>query len=352
MSVANNMMKMKNKLSMIAGTLISGVFLAAASVSAHAATDLVVYTTWETDDLSNFKKAFEEDNPDINIEWVRDSTGVIAARLMAEKDRPQADAAWGIAITTMARLADEDLLEPYKPDNFDNLDEKFRDNAESPRWFGNTAWTTAIIFNEREAERLGLEKPTSWKDLIDPAYKGQIVMPHPASSGTGYFYNSAWLQLFGEEEGWEYMDALHENIDRYMHSGSAPGVTAARGDYAIGLSFEVRGARLKQDGAPIDIILPDEGLGWDMQTFGIIKGTDKLDAAKRLADWAASEKAMKMYGSVRSITAMPGTAAPIEHLPENISDLIIEQDFSWSAKERNNILDEWENRYGYKADSK
>lgn len=89
-----------------------------------------------------------------------------------------------------------------------------------------------------------------------------------------------------------------------------------------------------------------------MQTFGIIKGTDKLEAAKRLADWAASEKAMKMYGSVRSITAMPGTAAPIEYLPENISDLVIEQDFSWSANERSNILDEWENRYGYKADEK
>lgn len=240
MLVLNNVFNIKSKFPVIAGALISGVFFATTSVTAQAATDLVVYTTWETDDLSSFKKAFEEDNPDINIEWVRDSTGVIAARLMAEKDRPQADAAWGIAITTMARLADEDLLEPYKPDNFDNLDPKFRDNAEDPRWFGNTAWTTAIVFNEIEAERLGIEKPTSWMDLLDPAYKGQIVMPHPASSGTGYFYNAAWLQLLGEEEGWEYMDALHENVDRYMHSGSAPGVAAARGDYAVGLSFEVR----------------------------------------------------------------------------------------------------------------
>ncbi|MDI7066119.1 ABC transporter substrate-binding protein, partial [Klebsiella pneumoniae] len=65
-------------------------------------------------------------------------------------------------------------------------------------------------------------KPQSWQDLTKPVYKGKIVMADPASSGTGYFDVTAWLQLFGEQGGWQFMDALDKNIAQYNHSGSAP----------------------------------------------------------------------------------------------------------------------------------
>ncbi len=91
-------------------------------------------------------------------------------------------------------------------------------------------------------------------------YAGKIVMPNPASSGTGFLDVSAWLQIFGEEKGWAYMDALHKNIGSYTHSGSKPCNMAAAGEFPIGVSFDYRAAKLKADGAPVEAVFPSEGL--------------------------------------------------------------------------------------------
>lgn len=329
-------------------------FLAALSLAlplaAAANVELTVYTAYENDDLKAYKAAFEKDNPGITINWVRDSTGVVTSKLIAEKENPRADVVWGLAVTSLLVLEDLDLLMPYAPKGLEKLSRNFRDPAATPKWLGNSGWICAIIFNEAEARKKSAPKPATWKDLANPAYKGQIVMSHPASSGTGFMYVSAWLQLYGEAEGWKFMDALHQNVARYMHSGSAPAAVAAKGEYMIGLGFDVRGSRLKEEGAPIDVIMPKDGLGWDMNAMAIIKGTKKAAAAQRLMDWGVSETANRLYGSTRAIAAIPGYAKPLPHLEKNIDDRIMKQDFAWAAKNRARILAEWERRYGAKAD--
>ena len=90
-----------------------------------------------------------------------------------------------------------------------------------------------------------LKPPTAWKDLLDAAYKGKVVMPHPASSGTGYLTVGAWIQLMGEAQAWTFMDGLHQNIAVYTHSGSAPCVQAARGERVAGIALDMRGASEK-----------------------------------------------------------------------------------------------------------
>ena len=346
-------MKRTNRLSWLRG-ILACVALSALGAPGWvgAKTDLTVYTAYENDDLKAYKAAFEKDNPDITINWVRDSTGVVTAKLIAEKENPRADAVWGLAVTSLLVLEDMDLLLPYAPKGLEKLSPKFRDTDVPPRWVGNSGWICAIIFNEVEAKKKNAPKPATWKDLTNPAYKGQIVMSHPASSGTGFMYVSAWLQLYGEEEGWKFMDALHQNVARYMHSGSAPAAVAAKGEYVIGLGFDVRGSRLKEEGAPIAVIMPSDGLGWDMNAMAIIKGTKKADAARKLVDWGTSETANKLYGSTRAIAAIPGYAQPLPHLEKNMDDRIMKQDFSWAAKNRARILAEWEKRYGSKSDPK
>ncbi|MCC6867747.1 MAG: putative 2-aminoethylphosphonate ABC transporter substrate-binding protein [Burkholderiales bacterium] len=323
-----------------------------APLPASAATELTVYTAYENDDLKAYKAAFEKDNPDITINWVRDSTGVITAKLIAEKENPRADAVWGLAVTSLLVLEDYDLLLAYAPKGLEKISAKFRDPANPPRWLGNSGWVCAIIFNEAEAKKKSMPKPVTWKDLANPAYKGQIVMSHPASSGTGFMYVSAWLQLYGEDEGWKFMDALHQNVARYMHSGSAPASVAAKGEYAIGLGFDVRGSRLKEEGAPIDVIMPRDGLCWEMNAMGIVKGAKKTDAARKLMEWGISENAVRLYGSTRAVAAIPGYAKPLAFLPKDMEELIMKQDFAWAAKNRTRILAEWEKRYGSKADPK
>jgi iron(III) transport system substrate-binding protein len=341
-------------------SLLKSVLAAVMAVGATAAlaqkTQLLVYTALETDQLKAYEQGFYKVHPEIEIKWVRDSTGVITAKLLAEKANPQADAVMGVAATSLALLDKNGMLEPYAPLNLDAIMSQYRDKKKVPAWWGMDVWGATICFNTVEAQKKNIPKPETWKDLTKPVYKGQIVMPNPASSGTGYFDVTAWLTLFGDEAGkgggWKFMDALHENIGQYTHSGSKPCNMAASGEYVLGISFEYRANANKAKGAPIDLVFPKEGLGWDLEAFGIHKGTKKLDAVKKLADWASSKDAMMLYGKNFAITAQPGVAAPLANVPKDYEARLVKLDFGWAAAERERILAEWTKRYDGKSEKR
>ncbi len=326
---------------------VSAVFSLQASA---AATQLTVYTALEAEQLKSYKQAFEKANPDIEIKWVRDSTGIITAKLLAEKDRPQADAVWGLAASSLAILDHNGMLEAYAPKDLDKIAGNYRDAANPPAWVGMDVWAATLCFNTIEAEKQGLSKPVSWQDLTKPEYKGKIVMPNPASSGTGFLDVSAWLQTFGEPQGWAYMDALHENIGQYVHSGSKPCKLAAAGEFPIGISFEYPAVQLKRQGAPLDIVLPKEGLGWEIEATAVIKGSPKADAARRLADFSASPAAMQLYKENFAVLAAPGIAKPQTELPADYEQRLINNDFAWASQNRDQILAEWRKRYDGKSE--
>src|SRR5512138_2710826 len=93
---------------------------------APAKTTLTVYTAIEADDLKKYAARFNEDHPDIEIKWVRDSTGIVTAKLLAEKANPQADVVWGLAATSLLVLKPEGMLVPYAPKGLERLDAQFR----------------------------------------------------------------------------------------------------------------------------------------------------------------------------------------------------------------------------------
>ena len=336
------------QLKKLALAAVAGLFVANNAMAA----ELTVYTAVEAEDLKRYAEEFNKAHPDIQINWVRDSTGIITAKLLAEKNNPQADVIWGLAATSLLLMKSEGMLEPYAPKGVEKLDKKFVDKSNPPTWTGMDAWVASVCFNTVEAEKLGLKAPTSWKDLTKPEYKGHVIMPNPNSSGTGFLDVSSWLQMYGEEKGWQFMDGLHQNISRYTHSGSKPCKLAAAGETPIGISFAFRGAKLKKKGAPLDLIFPQEGLGWDMEAASIVKGSDNMDAAKKLLDFSISRTANELYNKGYAVVAMPGVAKPVEHFPANPEALMINNDFSWAANNRKAILKEWQQRYDSKSDPK
>lgn len=323
-----------------------------ASVAAIAwaqKTTLVVYTALETDQIKAYQEGFNKVNPDIEITWVRDSTGVITTKLLAEKNNPKADVVMGLAATSMAIFDTEGMLIPYAPAGLSRIASQYRDSKNPPAWVGMDVWGATICFNTVEAAKRNIPKPETWKDLTKPVYKGQIVMPHPASSGTGYFDVTAWLQIYGEAEGWKFMDGLHENVAQYMHSGSRPCATAANGEYALGISFEYRANREKAQGKPIDLVFPKEGLGWDLEASGIHKGTKNLAAAQKLLDWSITDAAMALYAKNFAIVAIPSLSQPLPNVPADYASRLVKNDFAWASKNRDKILAEWSKRYESKA---
>lgn len=338
---------------MLRGAAASALVLLAAGAmdraDAQGKTRLTVYTALENDQLQPFKAAIEAAVPGVEVAWVRDSTGVITARFLAEKDNPRADIVMGLAATSIIVFEKDGLLETYKPAGADALKPAFRDAAEPYTWTGMDGYLGVICYNTVEAGKAGAAMPKTWKDLLDAKYKDKLVMPHPASSGTGYLMVGAWLQMMGEAEGWKFMDALHQNISVYTHSGSAPCVQAARGERVAGIALDMRGASEKTKGAPLEVIIPTEGTGWEMEAAAIVKGTKNLELAKKVLDWVASKGANELYAQTYAVVALPGAEKLPPNYPADAEKKLIKNDFGWMAANRAKILAEWTKRYDSKA---
>lgn len=316
---------------------------------AQQKTKLTVYTALENDQLGPFKQAIEKAVPEVEISWVRDSTGVITARFLAEKDNPRADMVLGLAASSLLMFETAGLLEEYKPKGVEELKEIFRDPKAPYTYTGMDAYLGVVCYNTAEGAKVDTTAPSSWQDLLKPAFKGKIVMPHPASSGTGYLMVAGWLQGMGEEAGWKFMDGLHENIAAYLHSGSAPCVQAAKGERVVGLALDMRGASEKTKGAPLEVVIPKEGTGWEMEAIAIVKGTKNLEAAKKVADWGATKGASELYSKSYAIVAYPGVDNTPPNYPANAEKGMIKNDLGWMAANRDRVLAEWSRRYESKA---
>lgn len=307
-------------------------------------TKLTIYTALENDQLVPFKAGIERAVPEVEVVWVRDSTGVITARFLAEKDNPRADMVMGLAASSLLLFEKQGLLATYEPKGADALKPAFRDSIGPYSWTGTDASIGVVCFNTAEAEKDGVKTPVRWADLLVPALKGKVVMPHPASSGTGYLLVAGWLQGMGEEAGWAYMDKLHENIAAYLHSGSAPCVQAARGERTAGLSLDMRGASEKTKGAPLAVVVPADGTGWDEEAYAIVGTTKHLDLARKVADWGTTKAANELYAKSYAVVAYPGVA--------NAEAAMIKNDLGWMADNRERVLAEWSRRYEAKAAKK
>ncbi|MDY6875432.1 MAG: putative 2-aminoethylphosphonate ABC transporter substrate-binding protein [Chloroflexota bacterium] len=311
---------------------------------------LVIYTAKENEEIEEYLPVAEAALPDLELEVLRLSTGDLTARLLAEKDNPQADVIWGTAATSMIIFNNEGMLEPYAPEGVESILPQFKDTESPPAWVGVDAYLTAFCFNTVVAEEHGLPMPTSWEDLLDPVYEGHIVMPNPASSGTGFMFVSSVLQGLGEEAGWEYLSELDNNMAIYTKSGSKPCKLAGAGEYAIGVSFAFVGARLKKDGAPIEFILPAEGSGYEIEANALLKGANNPEGGKRFLDWAASDEALDMYAKYFAVVAKPGFPAP-EGMPADTADRLFPMSFQWSSDNRDAVLEKWTGMFAEKTES-
>lgn len=314
--------------------------------------EITVYTALEDEQVTEYLAKFNETYPDITVNVVRESTGIITARLIAEKDNPQADVVWGTAASSMMVLDDMGALRAYEPEGCDRILPQFKSDKEVPTWVGIDAWETAFTVNTEELKKLGVDEITSFDDLLDPKLKGHIVMSNPNSSGTGFLTVSAILQMNGKDsqDGWDYLDQLHENIAQYVHSGSKPAKMAAAGECAVGISFGYAGLSQKADGAPVEVVFPEEGSGWDLEANALMEKDEINPAAYTFLDWAISDEAMELYKVNYPIITIETTGG-YEGYEGDPLDQLIDNDFSWAASNREDILTTWMEKYDSKSEA-
>lgn len=307
------------------------------SMDVLAKEKILVYTAIEPEWLPVYKKAFEEVNPDIEVTYVRASAGPISARLLAEKDNPQADAVLGLSAIALENLRKKGLLEAYRPANAEKINPKM--HAKDYSWFGMNAWGGSICVNTDLLQKKGIPVPNSWKDLTKPIYKGQIVMPSPLASSTGYMFFLGWIQGFGEKEGWDYFEKLHENILFYASSGARPAAMVAQGEIPVGLSSDAFMKPFLKYKIPVTTVEPEEGIAWDAEGSAMPKGSPHPELAKKFLDFCASEAVGKIAADFSGIAALEDYSTAHG---QKIADRFLPLDFDRAAREKSEIIQRWQ----------
>jgi iron(III) transport system substrate-binding protein len=332
--------------------LLAPAFLIAGGTK-EGSNEVVIYTALEEDETSDYLALAEKELPDLDIKWVRYSTGELAAKLIAEKNNPQADLVWGTAVTVLANM--NDLFEPYKPEGWNALPAEFKDP--NGYWTAIDMYVAAFCVNTDRLAKKGLEIPRSWEDLTKPEYAGEIIMPNPGSSGTGYLQVSSvllWKGIKdGSEEGWDFLGKLHKNIVEYTNSGSAPAKIASTGEISIGASFGYRVAKQIDSGYPVEIVFPEEGSGYELEANALLKGARNPENAKTFLDWAISKNAMAEYSKYKIMVTLPGVNSKSEiPMPAASEVKLFDMDFVWTAANKTELVEKWTSLFQNKTIAK
>jgi len=283
----------------------------------------------------------------IKVAMTRKSSGETFAQIKAEASNPKGDVWWGGTGDPHLQAAEEKLTQEYKSPKLAELSDWSQRQAAASgyRTVGIYMGGLGFGYNTELLKAKGLPEPKCWKDLINPVYKGEVQMANPNSSGTAYTTLATMVQLLGEEGGFDYMKALHRNINQYTKSGSAPIKAAARGETTIGIVFMHDAVTQAVRGFPIKVVAPCEGTGYEIGSMSIIAGARNLDSAKKWVDFAltADVQSLAVKANAYQVPSNKNAEVPKE-APKLDEIKLIDYDFKkyGSSDERKRLLKKWD----------
>ena len=278
---------------------------------------------------------------------IQKATGEMLAQIKAEKENPKGDVWWAGASDAYMQAAEEGLLETYRSPNVGQLyDWAQRISALSKdRVSGVYGGIVGIGYNTEVMAKKKLPVPRCWKDLADPVYRNEITLGNPSSSGTAYLMLATLVQVFGEDEAFRFLKDVHRNVNQYARSGIGPMTAVSRGETAIGSTVLHGVIQDIMRGFPVEPVLPCEGVGYEIGSTAIIKGTRNLDAARKFVDYVLSADGQKVGLDVKeyAIPTNRNVALPPQ-IPKLTDVKVLDYDFArfGSSAERRRLLERWE----------
>lgn len=271
----------------------------------------------------------------IETSFVRLSSGETVARLESAKSNPEFDVWHGGPVDGYGAAVEQELLAEYDSPASAEIPEKYQDPANM--WTGVYVGVLGFCSNQRVLDDLGVDVPTSWDDLVDPALRGQVSTAHPSTSGTAF--TTLWTQvvrLGGEEQAMEYMAELHPNVLQYSKSGTAPGQVAGRGEVAVGLVFSHDCVKYQEEGMEdLVVSFPEDGTGYEVGGVALVAGSKNEAAAKQYIDWAISAEAQNIGQTVGSYQVLTNPSANVDERMVSLDDVnLVDYDFALAAQEK------------------
>ncbi len=277
------------------------------------------------------KKEFEA-RYGITVNYVRLATNESLERIRAEKDAPQFDMVWGGPNDSLLVAKTEGLLAPYASPNAANLLDPGKYLDPDNTWAGIYVGTLGFGVNrDWLAAHPGVEPPRAWDDLLKPEFQGQIMMAHPATSGTAYTIVATVLQIKGEEAGWEYLHQLSNQIAQFTKAGAAPAAFVGQGEAAVCIVFaHAILHEIEANQAPLQLTFPADGAGYEIGAMAILQGAQHLDAAQKLYDWSLTAEMQALAPQYGVFQAPTVRGVALTH-PEIAAASLIAYDSEWAA---------------------
>jgi iron(III) transport system substrate-binding protein len=282
---------------------VSALAVAALLAGGVQAADLVIYTSQPNEDAQATVDGFKAANPDVDVEWVRDGTPKIMAKLMAEIEagNPVADVLLISDTVTLERMKQGGQLLAYKSPEAANFDAALYDA--DGHYHSTKLITTGIMYNTQAAM-----KPTSWADLAKPEAKGLVAMPSPLTSGAALIHAQTLAAV--DSLGWDYYSQLKANEAVASGGNGAVLKSVASGEKAYGVVVDYMPIREKAKGAPVEFVFPTEGVSAVTEPVGILSTSKNQEAAKKFIDFILSEDGQKVQLDLGYIPARNGLGVP------------------------------------------
>jgi len=306
-----------------------------------AAEKVIIYASVDEGNAKKILDAFSSQSG-IETEFVHLSSGPAMTRITAEANNPQADVWLGAPSENHVVLKEEGLTVAYKSEAMDKLALSFKD----PDGFWRSFYMNpmALAINTEALEKVGAVKPTSWEDLLKPEYKELIQMPTPQSSGTAYAIITTLVTVMGEDEAYEYMKKLNPNVQTYTSSGTGPSKGVAVGAAAIGIQFTPAFFEFIEEGYPLEVIFPSEGVGFEAPAVSIIKGAKNMESAKILVDWLVSKAGQDVLSEEKTFFYPVIPEANLSKGMPAFSELkTVEVDSQWAGENKKRLVERWVN---------
>lgn len=318
--------------------LLAGLVVLTASANAA---ELNAYTIMPEKYASQIFEQFTKDTG-IKVNFLRFSTGEALARLTAEKGNPQVDVLLGGPADMYAAGVTEGILEAYRPADSDAISSAYRDP--NNYWTGIGLIPLCFLTNTKFLEKNKMQAPTKWADLLDPRYKNNLQMADARTSGTATERIYSLVKVMGEDEAFKFQKAMNANVQMYTKSGAGGAMPIATGQCASGIFYIVDALDIQQQGYPVTITYPEDGVSFGIEATGVVKGGKNNAEAKKFVDWATSKKFAEFIVA-NKINYVPTrndvkTSNPILDLTKIKT---ISVDVTWKGEKRKEFTQRWIN---------
>lgn len=294
--------------------------------------------------------AFEEQTG-IDSTYVRLGAGEVLARL---ETTPGEFDVWSGGQAENHLIADDrGFVERYVSPNAAALDAEYNDA--DGIWSGFYTDSVGFCSNSTELERIGVDVPTSWDDLLAPELQGSVSMPHPATAGVGYMamFTINTLRDGDVDATIEYFSALDANVLQYSKSAATGTEQAGRGEVAVAIALDSDCVKAREAGfGDLVVSYPEEGTGYEVGAVSVLAGARNLEAAKTYMDWILTTDAQDLYKDVPSFAAPTLADAVLgENVPPQDTVNKVEWDLRRAADGRAEIIERFEAEVAGQADA-